>query len=155
MKTRQRVTRTVGTFVMAAAILGCSVQLLAQQDERNHGVQGAWRTVVTITDCATGAAQFSFPSLSLFIFGGGLIESNGDQGGLGEWQHVGGQDYTSVYSFLEFNPDGSFAGNTTVWSKVRLSADGKTFSSTTTADITDADGKVLFTACGTRAGRRL
>ena len=155
METTQRVTRIVRTVVTAAVIFSGSVQLLAQQDERRHGVQGAWRTVVTITDCATGAAQFSFPSLSLFIAGGGLIESNGDQGGLGEWEHVGGRNYTSVYSFLEFNPDGSFAGNTTVWSKVRVSADGNTFSSTTTAEITDANGTVLFTACGTRAATRL
>ena len=68
---------------------------------------------------------------------------------------VRGRSYTTVYSFLEFNPDGSFAGNTNVWSNVRLSADGNTFSSTTTAEITDADGNVLFTACGTRGGRRL
>jgi hypothetical protein len=155
METRQRVTRTVRAFVIAAAILGGGVQVLASQEERAHKVEGAWRTVVTITDCATGEAQFSFPSLSLFIKGGGLIESNGDQGGLGEWQHVGSRDYTSVYSFLEFNPDGSFAGNTNVWSNVRLSADGNTFTSTTTAEITDATGTVLIKACGTRSGTRL
>jgi len=155
MDTKRWVTRAVGTLVIAAALLGQGRDVRASENERSHGIEGAWRTVVTITDCATGSAQFSFPSLSLFITGGGLIESNGDQGGLGEWQHVGGRNYTSVYSFLEFNPDGTFAGNTNVWSTVRLSANGNTFSSTTTAQITDAEGTVLFDACGTRAGRRL
>ena len=155
METRQWVTRIVGVFGIVAATMGGGAQVLARQNERAHKVEGAWRTVVTITDCATGEDQFSFPSLSLFIKDGGLIESNGDQGGLGEWQHVGGRDYTSVYSFLEFNPDRSFAGNTNVWSNIRLSADGNTFTSTTTAEITDAIGTVLIKACGTRSGTRL
>ena len=50
METRQRVTRTVRAFVIAAAILGGGVQVLASQEERAHKVEGAWRTVVTITD---------------------------------------------------------------------------------------------------------
>ena len=56
METRQRVTRTVRAFVIAAAILGGGVQVLASQEERAHKVEGAWRTVVTITDCAPAGA---------------------------------------------------------------------------------------------------
>jgi hypothetical protein len=74
---------------------------------------------------------------------------------LGTWQHVGGRNFTAKYQFFAYNPDGTSLGRLRVSSKIRLSADGESFRTTDSAELTDLNGTVLQEICGTREARRL
>jgi hypothetical protein len=68
---------------------------------------------------------------------------------------VGGRNFTAAYQFFAYNPDGTPLGRLRVSTKIRLSADGESFQTTDTAQLTDLNGTVLQQICGTREARRL
>jgi hypothetical protein len=150
---------------MIGVLLGAGGRLEANQESGDRAgqgqpraIEGVWEPVVTIRDCQTGAALFSFLSMDTYIRGGSFLgEGNGSPSvtGYGTWQHAGGRNYTVVFQFFMFNPDGSPAGRLKVRSNIRLSADGAAFRASDTAEISDLNGNVVAQICGTREAKRL
>jgi len=166
MNKRQVVARTAGMMLMVGALLGAGDRLQAQDADQAHRIEGVWLPIVNITDCQTQAVIVTFPSMEIYVRGGGFIGfgavQKSDQVGLGAWRHVGGRNYVSEYQFFGYNPapvgapDGAPDGTMLkVSATMRLSADGTTFTGSQTAEVLDFAGHVLAQSCGTRTATRL
>ena len=166
MNKRQLVARTAGMMLMVGALLGAGDRLQAQDADQAHRIEGVWLPIVNITDCQTQAVIVTFPSMEIYVRGGGFIGfgavQKSDQVGLGAWRHVGGRNYVSEYQFFGYNPapvgapDGAPDGTMLkVSATMRLSADGTTFTSSQTGEVLDFAGHVLAQSCGTRTATRL
>ena len=166
MNKRQLVARTAGMMLMVGALLGAGDRLQAQDADQAHRIEGVWLPIVNITDCQTQAVIVTFPSMDIYVRGGGFIGfgavQKSDQVGLGAWRHVGGRNYVSEYQFFGYNPapvgapDGAPDGTMLkVSATMRLSADGTTFTSSQTGEVLDFAGHVLAHVCGTRTATRL
>jgi len=166
MNKRQVVARTAGMMLMVGALLGAGDRLQAQDADQAHRIEGVWLPIVNITDCQTQAVIVTFPSMDIYVRGGGFIGfgavQKSDQVGLGAWRHVGGRNYVSEYQFFGYNPapvgapDGAPDGTMLkVSATMRLSADGTTFTSSQTGEVLDFAGHVLAHVCGTRTATRL
>ena len=165
---RQVVARTAGMILMVGALLGAGDRLQANDEsvvdraarEQARRIEGVWHPIVTIRDCQTQAALFSFPSLAIYIRGGGLLaEASSPPAtratGMGAWRHSGGRNFTSTYQFFTYNADGSPAGGLKVSSQIRLSANGTTFHSSETGEDSDLNGHVIAQVCATTEATRL
>ena len=169
MNKKQVVARTAGMMVMVGALLGGGDRLQADQEsaaEQAQRIEGVWLPIVNITDCQTQAVLVTFPSMEIYVRGGGFIGfgavQKSDQVGFGAWRHVGGRNYVSEYQFFGYNPapggapDGAPDGTMLkVSGRLRLSADGTTFTSSQTGEVLDFAGHVLAQVCGTRTATRL
>ena len=166
MNKRQVVARTAGMMLMVGALLGAGDRLQAQDADQAHRIEGVWLPIVNITDCQTQAVIVTFPSMDIYVRGGGFIGfgavQKSDQVGLGAWRHVGGRNYVSEYQFFGYSPapvgapDGAPDGTMLkVSATMRLSADGTTFTSSEKGDVLDFAGHVLAQSCGTRTATRL
>ena len=166
MNKRQLVARTAGMMLMVGALLGAGDRLQAQDADQAHRIEGVWLPIVNITDCQTQAVIVTFPSMEIYVRGGGFIGfgavQKSDQVGLGAWRHVGGRNYVSEYQFFGYSPapvgapDGAPDGTMLkVSATMRLSADGTTFTGSQTGEILDFAGHVLAQSCGTRTATRL
>lgn len=167
MLTRQIVGWTAPAALLAAALFGVSARVQASRGSANpsplsgaRAIEGVWEPMVTIRDCQTGAPIFSFPSMDSYIRGGayvgeGMSEPANRALGLGAWRHEGGRNFTAAYQFFAYNPDGTPLGRLRVSSRIRLSADGESFRTSDTAELTDLNGTVLDRICGTREATRL
>lgn len=129
-----------------------------------RAIEGVWLPVVTITDCQTQAVLATFPSMDMYVRGGGFVGfgavHQSDQIGLGAWRHVGGRNYTAEYQFFNYTPFGAPDGTPDgtllkVSATIRLNAAGTAFTSSTTAQIVDGSGNVLGQTCGSRQATRL
>ena len=166
MNKRQVVARTAGMMLMVGALLGAGDRLQAQDADQAHRIEGVWLPIVNITDCQTQAVIVTFPSMDIYVRGGGFIGfgavQKSDQIGMGAWRHVGGRNYVSEYQFFGYNPapvgapDGAPDGTMLkVSATMRLSADGTTFTGSQTGEVVDFAGHVLAQVCGTRTATRL
>ena len=143
MKTRQIVARAAGVIVAVGALLGVGnvAQANAQSGDRGFKAQarvieGVWLPIVTITDCQTQAVIATFPSMDIYVRGGGFIGfgavRQSDQIGMGAWQHAGGRNYTAQYHFFGYVPFGAPDGTPDgtllrVSATMRLNAAGTAF----------------------------
>ena len=173
MKKRQVVTRTAGIILMAGVLLGTADRLQANKNSMDRAagkqaqrIEGVWLPMVTITDCQTQAVIATFPSMEIYMRGGGYVGlgavQKSDQVGMGAWRHVGGRNYVSQYQFFGYAPapvgapDGPPDGTLLkVSSTIQLNAAGTAFSSSETADVVDLAGNVLARICGHREATRL
>ena len=173
MNKRQVVAPAAGMILMVGALLGAGDRLQANDDsadraarEQAQRIEGVWLPIVTITDCQTQAVIATFPSMEIYVRGGGYVGfgavQKSDQVGMGAWRHVGGRNYISEYQFFGYAPapvgapDGAPDGTLLkVSGTIRLSADGTSFTSSQTADVVDFDGNVFARVCGTRTATRL
>ena len=129
-----------------------------------RAIEGVWLPIVTITDCQTQAVIATFPSMEIYVRGGGYVGfgavTQSDQIGMGAWRHAGGRKYTAQYQFFNYTPFGAPDGTPDgtllrVSATIRLNAAGTEFSSSQTAEVVDAAGNVLAQVCGTRTATRL
>jgi hypothetical protein len=129
---------------------------------QSRAIEGVWAAVVSIRDCQSQAEIFTFPTMEIYVRGGSLLSENSSTAamrstGMGTWQHTVGKDYTAVYRFFAYNPDGSLGGVIRVSSTIRLNARGTAFtiSASDTFEVSDLNGTVIQQGCGTRRGTRL
>ena len=173
MHKNQVVAGWMGVVLTFAALVGTAagVQATGQQPEQAateqaRRIEGVWLPVVTITDCQTQAVIATFPSMEIYVRGGGYVGfgavQKSDQVGMGAWQHVGGTTYTADYQFFNYAPapfgapDGPPDGTLLkVSTTIKLATDGTTFTSSDIADVVDPNGNLLVRTCGHRAARRL
>ena len=171
MQKRQIVARAAGVIVTVGALLGAGNTAQAQEQSRSHRskaevrkIEGVWLPIVTIKDCQTDAVIATFPSMDIYVRGGGFIGfgavRQSDQIGMGTWQHTGGRNYTAQYQFFNYAPFGAPDGTPDgtllkVSATIRLNAAGTAFTGSQTANIVDFAGNVLAQVCGTRTATRL
>ena len=166
MTTRQIVARAAGVIVAAVLLGAGNVPWANEQsgDREARAIEGVWLPIVTITDCQTQAVIATFPSMEIYVRGGGYIGfgavTQSDQIGMGAWRHTGGGNYTAHDQFFGYTPFGAPNGTPDgtllrVSATVQLNAAGTEFSSSQTADVVDAAGNVLAQVCGTRTATRL
>jgi hypothetical protein len=167
MKTGQIVARAAGVVVVVGALFGArtgaqSNELSRDDASRGHAraIEGVWDTTVTARDCDTMAPLFSFLAMDSYIRGGSLVIENASEPsqratGLGRWQHAGGRNFTSAFQFYTSGPDGTPSGRLRSSSRIRLSVDGKSFSSSDTVEVSDLNGTVILQGCVTREAIRL
>jgi hypothetical protein len=140
-----------------AALILTPASLSAQ-----HGasLEGAWDSQVTSTDC-NGNILLAFRSFEAFHEGGTFTGfgnlPNPELGSpvLGTWQRTGMRTFTSPIQGFSFNPDGSFAGTLKLERQIHVSANGNSFTSTSTFAFYDPDGNLIFSGCGTEVATRL
>ena len=121
---------------------------------------GTWDVQVTIRNCQTGAEIRSFASLTMFMFGGTMIDSTSGipqalkTPGQGVWSHASGDTYR--FSFKSFSFDA--AGNVTGWTKIiheaELDSNGNQYSSAGTAEFYAPNGTLITTGCSTTNATR-
>ena len=78
------------------------------------------------------AQSVSFLWMDSYIRGGSYVRESASEPairatGLGTWRHAGGRNFTAVYQFFTYAPDGTPTGKLKVSARIRLSADGKSF----------------------------
>ena len=153
-----RVLFVVGAVVVAGGSLAADQASGARAQAR--AIEGVWEPTVTIRDCQTEAPLFSFLSMDSYIRGGSLVAESASQPferatGLGTWRHAGGPNFTSAFQFFTYAPDGTPAGRLKGSTHIRLGADGKSFRSNETFEVSDLNGTVILQGCGTREAIRL
>ena len=99
---------------MVGALLGAGDRLQANDDsdraarEQARRIEGVWLPIVTIRDCQTQAVITTFPSMEIYVRGGGFVGfgavQKSDQVGMGAWRYVGGRNYISEYQFFGYAP---------------------------------------------------
>ncbi|MEP6918592.1 MAG: hypothetical protein ABJC89_23325 [Acidobacteriota bacterium] len=167
METRQIVARAAGVIVVVGALFGAGTVTQANEQSGDHAstaqsraIEGVWEPTVTARDCQTQAPLFSFLSMESYILGGSLVVENSSQPferatGLGVWRHAGGRNFTSAFQFFTYAPDGTLSGRVKTSSHIRLSADGRSFRSSDTVEVSDLNGTVIFQGCATQEATRL
>jgi hypothetical protein len=170
MNKRHVVARAVVMTLMVGAMLGAGDRLQAQDvsaraaKEQARRIEGVWLPIVTIRDCQTQAVLTTFPSMDLYVRGGGFVGfgavRQSDQIGLGAWKYAGGRRYTAEYQFFGYTPFGAPDGTPDgtllkVSATIQLNAAGTAFTGSQTGEIVDFNGNVFGRVCGTRTATRL
>ena len=164
MQKKMTVAFAARALVVVGAVLIAGGSLAADQGSgartQARAIEGVWEPTVTVRDCQTQAPLFSFLSMDSYIRGGSLVAESASQPferatGLGTWRHAGGRNFTSAFQFFTYAPDGTPSGRLKAASSIRVSADGKSFRSQDTVEVSDLNGTVIFQSCVTREAIRL
>lgn len=115
-------------------------------------LEGVWEAVVTQKDCTTGATVATFKGAQAVHHGGTLTDISAGPPtargpGSGTWSKNMDGTYAIKFRFYRFNVDGSLAGSNVVTSTRTVTADGSTYTATSTNEVRDAAGNVLATVC--------
>jgi hypothetical protein len=124
-------------------------------------LDGTWRVTRHAVDCITGQDILSFPAIMTFNQGGTYIGyavlPGGDPGQgteYGVWQRERGrQNYSFRTVSYGYTADGDFDGRGEITGTLQLTT-ADSFTYTATIQIFDADGNLVFTACGRADGTR-
>ena len=150
------ILRSIVLVMTVAALRSAPASLSAQ-----HGasLEGAWDSQVTSTDC-NGNILMAFRLFGAFHQGGtftgtGNLNPALGSPSIGTWQRTGMRTFNAPLQGFNFNPDGSFAGTIKVERQIHLSADGNSYTGTSTFAVYDPDGNLLFSGCGTEVATRL
>jgi len=159
---KKQIFIVIGVASLLVTALAVTAQVLVSPQEnvrQGNSLVGSWDVVVTVRNCETGGAIFSFPAMITYNQGGTMNESDLGAPGLtrlhghGTWSRGRAKDYSASFRWLNFNPDRSFAGTNIVRSAVRLSNDGNSYTSTDTTEL-HIDGNIIPIACGTQTATR-
>jgi hypothetical protein len=137
-----------------------SGQRNARQAEE-HSIEGVWQTAVTQRNCQTGNPIATFQGLSTFNKGGTMAETSTAlppalrSPGHGVWRREPGfQEYSFAFTFLRFNPDGTFAGTQVIRQTSTLAPGGNQYNATGFIEVYNAGGNLLGTGCATSVATR-
>ena len=155
----------IGMFLGLLIIVGgAHVFVSAQRNVRQaeeRSIEGVWQTTVTQRNCQTGNPIAAFQGLSTFNKGGTMAETSTAlppalrSAGHGVWQRESGfQEYSFAFTFLRFNPDGTFAGTQIIRQTASLAPGGNQYDSTGFIEVYNAGGNLLGTGCATAVGTR-
>ena len=164
---------TVGTFLALLMLFGCtqffvsgqeseprdSVEKQTERSQRN--IVGVFRTRVTQRNCQTGNPIGTFQGLVTFNEGGTMAETSTALSpalrtpGHGVWRREPGfQQYSFAFTFLRFNPDGTFFGTQVIRQSLTLVPGGNQYNATGFVEAYNASGNLLGTGCATSVGTR-
>jgi hypothetical protein len=153
-------------IAVIALALGVSTSLVSSQDRQapqartgTPTIVGVWQVTRQGVNCDDPNQQLGppFPAIMTFHRDGTVT---GDTGSVGEtneygsWQREPG---TQNYSFRElgysFDENGALSGSGVITANAHLT-DANNFTYSATIQIFDADGNLIFTACGRSTGTR-
>jgi hypothetical protein len=147
-------------------MIGMGKPLAARQDSpagvsgaRARAIEGVWEPTVTIRLCGSGVPLFPFESMDTYVPGGIYLGESASEPsrratGMGHWRHAGGRNFTAVYQFFTYDPNGLPSGRLKVTANIELSTDGQSLTSSDTTEVMDFDGNLIEQVCGTRVARR-
>jgi hypothetical protein len=151
------------TQILAIVLgLAASTSLVRSADspaqEPTPRLVGVWQAVRFGVDCDTGQdLGNSFPALVTFHSDGTMTGDTGPFGATDEygfWQREpGNHNYSFREVFYFYDENAVFAGSGIITANVHLTT-ADSFTYTATIQIFDADGNLLFTACGRATGTR-
>ena len=126
-----------------------------------HTLHGTWRVTRTAVDCITGQDILSFPAIMTFNQGGTYtgygVPPGSDPGQgteYGVWQREpGSQNYLVRVVAYSYTAEGDFDGRVEATDTLHLTS-ANSFESSNIIQIFDADGNLVFTACGRADGTR-
>jgi hypothetical protein len=126
-----------------------------------HTLQGTWRVTRHGVNCMNGQDVSSFPAIMTFNQGGTYIGYGvppgfdpGQGSEYGVWQRQpGSQTYSFRFVSYSYTAEGDFDGRLEVTGASHLTT-ADSFTYTATIQIFDADGNLVFTACGKADGMR-
>jgi len=136
--------------------LSASTSLLCSADapQRVTGptIVGVWQVVRHGVDCNTGQELSSFPALVTFHKDGTMTADTsafeGTTNEYGSWQREqGSQNYSFRDTFFSIDENGALAITGIITANVHLT-DANSWTYSATIEIFDADGNLIFTACG-------
>ena len=148
----KRIIRFCATLALALA----ATQTIVSAEEAS-GIEGVWKTSVTIRQCQNGLVLRSLRALNLFVHDGSLTETAANvlrSPSVGDWKHVQGHTYSATFWFFRYNPEGSFASTAKVSRTIELFQDGSHFTSTGTVEDFNADNVLISTSCATETATR-
>ena len=161
---KNTLVKSIGGAALVLFLVGGTQMFGFGQDSDKHqrSIQGAWRTTVTIHNCQSGAPITTFKGLQTFNEGGTLAEiatggpPSSRTPGHGVWRREdGSQNYSFVFMFDRFNPDGTYAGSQTVRGDVVLEARGGELTVVATTEIFNPAGQLIATGCSTATATRI
>ena len=129
----------------------------SKQSDNARGLEGSWSSQVTIRNCETGAALFTFPAMQTYMRGGTMQDSSADSkrsSGHGVWSYQSGRRYSAAFQYFSFNADGTFAGTVKVRLQNTLSRFGSSFTTNATIEIFNPGGTMITTGCATANSTR-
>ncbi len=163
----------IGTLLGLLMLFGCTQFFVLGQEtetgdprevrtERSQrNIVGVFRTTVTQRNCQTGNPVGTFQALYTFNEGGTLAETSTALSpalrtpGHGVWRSEPGfQQYSIAFTFLRFNPDGTFRGTQVIRQSLTLVPGGNQYNTTNFVEAYDASGNLLGTGCATSVGTR-
>jgi hypothetical protein len=132
-----------------------------QDNNSKQSPEGTWRVTRHLVNCITGQDVFSFPAIMTFNQGGTYtgygVPPGGDPGQgteYGVWQREPGSHNYSVRGVgYSYTAEGNFDGRVEITVTLQLTT-ADSFTYTSTIQFYDADGNLLFTACGRATGTR-
>lgn len=163
-----------GTFLALVMLVGTTQIFVSAQNDRSgnsdasltadsarKSLEGVWQTTITVRICGSGNPIRTFRGLTTYHAGGTVSETSTALSpalrspGYGVWDKENSSDYSSSFIFLRFNPDGTFAGTQKTTSVIELdSADGDSYSTTTSIQVFDANDVQIGTGCATATATR-
>jgi hypothetical protein len=149
---------------IAVIVLGLAVStsLLSGADMPTKATSpnliGVWQAVRYGVNCNTGQdLGNSFPALITFHSDGTMTGDTGPFGATdeyGSWKRESGnRNYSFREVFYFYDENEVFAGSGIIAANVHLT-DANSLMYSSTIEIYDADGNLLFTACGRATGER-
>lgn len=154
---RRSALQTVGGGAVLAGLMLAQQTPPVSADSANSAdnpIIGAWMTHAGSTTGGNVQANL------LAFMGSGIVmhaASNFPQSaGIGAWYDAG--DGTVIYSLIFRRMDkttGAYIGSTQLNARVTVAADGNTYTSPYTTELTDADGNVTVTGQGTSMATRI
>ena len=165
---KNNTVRTIGGMVLAVLVVSMLTlgSVSAQDDsKRQKGggggrLEGTWDVQVTITNCQTGAAIRTFPSIGTFMSGGTMLDSTSGipqalkTPGHGVWSHISGNAYRFKFKTFSFDPSGNPTGWTIVSHEANLNHSADEYESAGTAEVYAPNGNLIFTGCSTTTATR-
>jgi len=153
--------KTIRGTAVAFLLVGGAQVLAFSQNSEERGIEGAWRTTLTIRNCQTGSPVRTFQGLQTFNKGGTLAETATVPApslrtpGHGVWRREqGSQNYSFAFVYDLFNADGTLAGSRTVRGDLTLGASGNEFTVISSSETFDANGQLTATGCSTATATR-
>jgi hypothetical protein len=125
------------------------------QVQQTLNIVGVWQTTVTPRNCQTGEAVApAFQGLLTFNQGGTMAEVAAGSSpalrspGHGVWK-AGNQFHPTIaFTFIRFNPDGTFAGRNTIRQTANFPQNNQ-FTTTGTLEVFAANGSLIASGCST------
>jgi hypothetical protein len=149
--------------VMAGGMLMPATAVLAQTsspDTAHNGLEGTWRSQLTVIDCTTKVAVRTFPLMLAFAKGGTLTVTTAGQlpslstAGQGVWRHTNDHRYSAVSEAFLFSPAGVWTGTQRLTRAIEIDNDADELTEGVKLQILDTNRNPIVTGCATGVGRR-
>ena len=149
------------TFSVVSGQEATNIQSVDSLNVPDRTIVGVWLTTVTQRNCQTGdPVAPPFQGLLTFNEGGTMAEIGTSPGpalrgpGHGIWEASNPFHPTFAFTFLRFNPDGTFAGRNIVRQTASLAQSGNDFTTSGAVQVFDSNGNVVGMGCATSTATR-